>query len=267
MVLKDGMQKKKSGGIKKYFRMVKKGDKVVGYNAGSQKAIVALGIITNELYEDSNNGESFIEVKKVKDVKPISIDIIKKSSPFDKKFDTAIKLQGSIIKLEEDEYEKLISIIGNNVLLEPEEEVNDITYILKAEDIVSDEEPKKIPEKQNKDSYGWKRDPSVSKEALRNARYKCEIDNTHFTFKSNINDENFVEAHHLIPMMKQENFKYSLDVRGNIVALCPVCHKLLHFGKFNDKVDKLKILYKKRKVVLAKYDIKITEQQLLDMYR
>lgn len=169
--------------------------------------------------------------------------------------------------MEKDEYDKLIDIIGKNVLLESQDDVNDITYILKSEDIVSKEEPKKIPEKQNKDSVGWKRDPSLSKEALKNTGYKCEIDNAHCTFKSNINGENFVEAHHLIPMMQQKNFRYSLDVRGNIVALCPVCHKLLHFGQFNDKVEKLKLLYKKRKDILAKYDINITEQQLMDIYK
>lgn len=138
---------------------------------------------------------------------------------------------------------------------------------MKSEDIVSKEEPKKIPDKQNKDYDGWKRDPSISKEALKNSGYKCEIDNTHLTFKSNITGENFVEAHHLIPMKQQESFKYSLDVRGNIVALCPICHKLLHFGQFNDKVDKLKLLYEKRKDILAQYDINITEQQLMDIYK
>lgn len=65
--------------------------------------------------------------------------------------------------------------------------------------------------------------------------------------------------HHLIPMMQQGNFKYSLDVKGNIMALCPTCHKLLHFGKFDDKIDKLRLLYKKRKDILVKYGIKVTE--------
>lgn len=176
--------KGESGKVKKYFKMIKKGDTVLGYNGGNQKAIVALGIIANDLYEDSN-GDSFIEVRKTKDIKPVSIDIIKKISPFDKKFDNQIKLRGTVIRLEKDKYDKLIDIIGNNVLLESQDDVNDITYILKSEDIVSKEEPKKIPEKQNKDSVGWKRDPSVSKEALKNAGYKCEIDNTHCTFKSN----------------------------------------------------------------------------------
>lgn len=59
--------KGESGGIKKYFKMIKKGDKVVGYNAGNQKSIVALGIITNDFYEDSN-GDSFIEIRKTKDI-------------------------------------------------------------------------------------------------------------------------------------------------------------------------------------------------------
>lgn len=258
--------KGESGRIKKYFRMIKKGDKVVGYNAGNQKAIVALGIIDNGLVEDSN-GNSFIKIRKTKDIKPVSIDIIKMISPFDKKFDISIKLNGTAIKLEKHEYDKLMDIISKNILLGPEEDDNDITYILKAEDIASKEEPKKIPDKQNKNGSVWERDPSVSKEALKNAGYTCEIDNMHFTFKSNVTGENFVEAHHLIPMNQQENFKYSLDVRGNIVSLCPVCHKLLHFGQFNDKVNMLKLLYQGRKSILTKYGINITEQQLLDIYK
>ena len=39
----------------------------------------------------------------------------------------------------------------------------------------------------------------------------------------------------LIPMKKQQTFSTSLDVYANVVCLCPVCHRLLHYGLDDNK--------------------------------
>ncbi|KRF52561.1 hypothetical protein ASG99_12430 [Bacillus sp. Soil768D1] len=88
----------------------------------------------------------------------------------------------------------------------------------------------------------WSRNPKYASEALADADYLCEFNNQHHHFKSKFNQKNYVEAHHLIPMSYQDQFDCSLDIHANIVSICLVCHKKIHFGLFEDKkeiIDKL----------------------------
>ncbi|MGL4999965.1 MAG: HNH endonuclease [Cetobacterium sp.] len=52
---------------------------------------------------------------------------------------------------------------------------------------------------------------------------------------SGTTNKQYMEAHHLIPMNAQDSFKNSLDVLGNVVSLCPNCHRMIHHG---DEVSK-----------------------------
>lgn len=109
--------------------------------------------------------------------------------------------------------------------------------------------------------------PKDRKEALGIAEYNCELDNNHMTFISRKTGENFVEAHHLIPMKQQGKFKNSIDVPGNIVSLCPNCHRAIHLAEMKQKTDVLRRFYDKRKDKLEKYGIEITFEELLSMYK
>ena len=62
------------------------------------------------------------------------------------------------------------------------------------------------------------------------AEYKCEISPQHITFTSKNTGHFYMEGHHAIPMRHQDKFTKSLDVYANIVCLCPICHRLLHYG-------------------------------------
>ncbi len=81
----------------------------------------------------------------------------------------------------------------------------------------------------------WPRDPKKAKQAIKQAEFKCEIDDTHETFVSGASRKNYMEAHHLIPLRMQHDFENSLDVVGNIVSICPNCHRLIHYGRDKDK--------------------------------
>ncbi|UGV41482.1 DUF3578 domain-containing protein [Methanococcoides orientis] len=129
----------------------------------------------------------------------------------------------------------------------------------------------KRPQKKPKSttSHGkevWTRDPKVAKESLENSNYLCEIDIGHKTFTSSKTDENFVEAHHLIPMGKQGEFNWSLDVPSNIVSLCPNCHRRLHHATIDEKKDSLKVLYDKRKDDLLECLIGVSWEEILGHY-
>ncbi|MEK5174571.1 hypothetical protein NST63_15370 [Heyndrickxia sp. FSL W8-0496] len=113
----------------------------------------------------------------------------------------------------------------------------------------------------------WKRNPIVSRNAIILAKYRCEYDESHIFFKSNTTGENYVEAHHLIPMEFQDQFENSLDVEANIFSLCPLCHKKVHHAVFEEKEDILIALYEERISRLEKCGIKLTKENLLNYYK
>jgi len=99
--------------------------------------------------------------------------------------------------------------------------------------------------------------------------YKCE--NCHQPpFKSQSNNKDYVEAHHLVPAnpQTQEEFgvDHPLDNVHNIVSLCPNCHRLLHYALFRQKKPLLKRLFKIRRKELNSVGIHLTFVQLMKYY-
>jgi 5-methylcytosine-specific restriction protein A len=116
----------------------------------------------------------------------------------------------------------------------------------------------------SKVSSSFQRKPAPAGAAIGIANFKCEISPLHKTFISTAKNLPYVEAHHLIPISKQANFpKSSLDVTANIVALCPLCHKLLHHGKKSDKKKYLSTLLSVRKERLKEKGILMDDVTLL----
>lgn len=124
------------------------------------------------------------------------------------------------------------------------------------------------PAKKNNSTSGssWVRNPKKAKEALQNANFKCEINDQHTTFISSTTKQNFVEAHHLIPINQQGSFKNGIDEPGNIVALCPNCHREIHFATKNVKQKTIKLLYSKKENDLKDFGIHIPLSDLYKMY-
>ncbi|AVK85921.1 hypothetical protein C3943_21715 [Lysinibacillus sp. B2A1] len=113
----------------------------------------------------------------------------------------------------------------------------------------------------------WCRNPRYASEAVTDANYLCEFDNQHKQFISKFNGKNYVEAHHLIPMQYQEQFDHSLDIYANIVSICLVCHKKIHFGLFRDKKEILDKLFNSRRERLVDGGIIIDINQLYSYYQ
>lgn len=151
------------------------------------------------------------------------------------------------------------------------EEINDVKFqenILFSSPARTPIEPRHAPEKRGNSSTkeAFVRDSKIAKEALVNADYKCEIDPNHLTFISPITKKNFVEAHHLIPMAFQLGYKYSLDVPGNIISLCPNCHREIHHGSSENKKKLITSLYQKRKELLQNFGIDKKIEEVFKMY-
>lgn len=113
----------------------------------------------------------------------------------------------------------------------------------------------------------WKRDRAIVDRCIEFSSNKCEYDHMHEYFISNKTGKNYVEGHHLIPMKYQENFEYSLDVEANVVSLCVVCHKILHLGRIEDKVKIISRLYNLKKNLLQLSGLKISLNELIDLYK
>lgn len=128
-------------------------------------------------------------------------------------------------------------------------------------------QPQKAPKPE--EVNGIKKYPRSDKNrdfALKKAEFKCEYNKNHPTFNRGSNGLPYTEAHHLIPMSQQENFENSLDCPANIVSLCPLCHRCIHFGEEKEKITMLHNLYIERIDELKKSGIEISEKMLKKMY-
>lgn len=112
---------------------------------------------------------------------------------------------------------------------------------------------------------------SVSKQALKNANFKCEFDDSHSTFLTN-KGVPYMEGHHLIPCTApnakrfwSEN-KRNIDCVENIICLCPTCHRRIHFGSKDEKESIIRYLYNKRKSLLQDVGIEISIEEMFALY-
>lgn len=128
----------------------------------------------------------------------------------------------------------------------------------------------KAPAKESKGRMVPARDKQRSENALKRARYKCEVGD-HETFLRKKNNLPYTEPHHLIPLQYDDQFEYSLDVEANIVSLCSNCHNRIHYGA--DIEHMIRLLWEQRKdeleaagLLVTKSGINLTVEILLSFY-
>ena len=109
----------------------------------------------------------------------------------------------------------------------------------------------------------WKRSSIIKKQSIETADYKCEISSDHKTFIAESNHHPYMEGHHAIPYREQEHFDKSLDVYANIVCLCPICHRLLHYGVKDETTKMLNQIYLSRYERLAHSGIKLSKDEFI----
>ena len=119
--------------------------------------------------------------------------------------------------------------------------------------------PMPIADTQNNDHDTWKRSAIIRDQVLVAADYKCEIDPSHKTFISSKTHHLYAEGHHIIALNKQGSIPRSLDIYANIICLCPLCHRFLHFGTIQDKQPVVKMLYDQRANRLAQSGIRLSQ--------
>ena len=105
----------------------------------------------------------------------------------------------------------------------------------------------------------WRRSGILHAQAIEIAGCACEMDPSHRTFISEVSKKPYMESHHALPMNNQKYFDISLDVYANIVCLCPVCHRQIHHGLKQDRIDMAKRIYDRRIPRLIKCGINLCE--------
>lgn len=120
----------------------------------------------------------------------------------------------------------------------------------------------------NKNRY--KTNAKLAKTIIEKQNYSCEyaklIGAEHKTFKTKAGY--YVEAHHLIPMSKQDNhLPTNIDRSENIVVLCPNCHRAIHNGIDEEKVLRLEVLYNNRKDKFKDVGIDIDFDKIKNYYK
>lgn len=131
------------------------------------------------------------------------------------------------------------------------------------DDVKKFDEPVAKPEKATKEVEGYKRSNIVRVQAIEIAGHMCEIDKGHITFETEKDGYPYMEGHHAIPLHLQDKFDYSLDVFANVVCLCPICHRKIHFGKCGDRKDMLAYLYEERHHRLENCGLKLNKDQFI----
>ena len=119
----------------------------------------------------------------------------------------------------------------------------------------------KIPKLKTIETVQYTRNQIITAHAIEAADYQCENHAEHKTFTSAATNKPFMEGHHLIPMKKQSEFVVSLDVYANIVCLCPICHRLLHYGITSEKEYLADKLFENRQTRLIHSGIDISRNE------
>lgn len=126
---------------------------------------------------------------------------------------------------------------------------------------VNDTDAVRIAKLKQRDVFA--RDRNIAAERMNLSGFTCEFDASHSLFISRFTKKRYLEAHHLIPMGLQGEFKKPLDTIHNVFCLCPYCHRAVHHAEDSLARNILITLAQKRPVLKA-FDLTIPE--LLGLY-
>ena len=125
--------------------------------------------------------------------------------------------------------------------------------------------PFKKPEQEENSSSSWKRSTILRSQVINMSNYKCEINPNHISFIAQATKMPYMEGHHVIPMRLQKQFENSLDVYANIVCLCPLCHRKIHYGLNEERIIMVQNIYAKRADRLVHSGIKLSKDEFTNI--
>lgn len=126
---------------------------------------------------------------------------------------------------------------------------------------VNDTDTVRISKLKERDIYA--RDRNIAIKRMELSGFTCEFDSSHKLFVSRFTKKPYLEAHHLVPIGLQGDFKKPLDIVHNVFCLCPFCHRAVHHA---DETFARSILSKlaSKRPILKEYALSVPE--LLSLY-
>lgn len=150
--------------------------------------------------------------------------------------------------------------------------LNNYIRFMSAEDFIADRTIERLdipipPEVQTIGEHEtWKRSGLLRKQIIISAGFRCEIDNRHNSFIAEATQKPYMEGHHAIPLNRQPQFpSTSLDIYANIVCLCPICHRQIHFGLKEDRDMMMNKIYDERADRLYNSGIRLSKEEFVGM--
>lgn len=132
----------------------------------------------------------------------------------------------SVVKIPPDYLFLEQNVLDEDLAKELEEEVKKSKSLTSTERIERLSKAAKLPKRTKILTSGFKRNPDVIVEVLKRARGVCEKCNKPAPFLRAKNDTPFLEIHHKVHLANGGE-----DTVKNAIAVCPNCHRELHFGK------------------------------------
>lgn len=174
-------------------------------------------------------------------------------------------------KREENGYDSIYDILYSSHNTDPEyypcSQIKDTTEKDKG---FETKERNEVPTKTEGTIKTYPRNEEFVKVILEENNYKCEVNENHKTFINETTKEQYMEAHHLIPMKEYETYEKKgkcIDVLENMCCICPNCHRRLHHGVYEDKEDILKKLHTKKEILLKEAGLEISFDELKKYYK
>ncbi|RIW27624.1 HNH endonuclease [Bacillus salacetis] len=210
------------------FKSIKVDDLVVAYETGDVKAITAICKVIDK-YED--NAELIIEFEKIKDFEVyLTINSMKGSKDLEECNPVNFH-RGTLFELEEEHYHIITNML--NELNTTDDIYGDLYKKVQESKKDSEIERRKrlenhlnpVPESFEVKTRAFKRNPDVIAEVLIRANGVCEKCNKEAPFFRASDGTPYLEVHHIKRLADGGE-----DTVENAIAVCPNCHRELHFG-------------------------------------
>lgn len=104
----------------------------------------------------------------------------------------------------------------------------------------------------------------IVQQSLGAAHRMCEYEISHVSFLTE-SGVVYMEGHHLIPVRLQPQFSVGLHVWANVVCLCPLCHRQIHYGTRDARRALFGRLFDEREARLRASGIDQPKEVLMEM--
>ncbi len=66
-------------------------------------------------------------------------------------------------------------------------------------------------------------------------------------------------------MNQKDRVSVSIDIYANVICLCPICHRMLHYGMESEKRRVLEVIYNNRKKRLKNSGINLSRNEFVEL--